>query len=83
MATESVTKMVNFDCAPTYPSGLFQVNAGIDTGFALSTASIVLGYVQERLSSAAVNGQVEDEAYVLALLTDMAHATYKACGAVA
>lgn len=84
MATEQVTKVVEFDRAPAYPCGLFQVNAGIDTFHALGQASIMLQYVQRRLTDA-VNGNelVDDDCYVLALLTDMARATYKACGAEA
>lgn len=81
MATESVTKAVEFNHAPAFPCGLFQVNAGIDAFHAAGTASILLKHVKDRLVDA-VNGQAlsDDDAYILALLTDMARATYTACG---
>lgn len=85
MASESVTKAVEFDKAPSYPCGMFQVNPGIDTFHALGNASILSRYVQERLVDAVGPGvPIEgDEAYVLAILADMSRALYKACGAEA
>lgn len=83
MATESVTKAVEFDHAPAYPCGLFQVNAGVDSHAALSTASILQTYVRERLSTAVESGFEKEEPLVLSLLTDMSRALYRAAGAEA
>lgn len=81
MATGSVTKVVEFNKAPAYPCGLFQVNAGIDTFHSLGEASIIMDYVKERLDSMVGETGETDEPWILSLLTDMAHAIYKASGA--
>ena len=80
MATESVTKVVEFDHAPAYPCGMFQVNAGIDASFAVGDATVLLQYVRNRLVDGVASPLDSDEARVLALLADMSNALFQAAG---
>ena len=81
MATESVTKAVEFDHAPVYPRGLFQVNQGIGTTHAIGAEAIVSTFVRERLRDGVADGGLgSDDLWVLGLLTDMSLALRKACG---
>jgi hypothetical protein len=83
MASESVTKVVEFERAPAYPCGLLQVNSGIETRFALSTAECVMNFIQSRMGGAVEVGMDSEEAYVHCLLLDMVRALYRSTGAEA
>lgn len=77
---EQVTSAVEFHGAPAWDGGMFQVRAGTPIFFAKSEIEIILGYVRDRMQSAAQTGLESDEAYIHALLLNMVEALRASVG---
>lgn len=72
MATEIVTSSVSFQYSPADNASLFSVNAGISALTATTVAQLLEGHVHRTLELCVQNGLDPDEAWILALLAEMA-----------